>query len=154
MPRSPKASASSNYSAGAKAEIVVHSQVRRSRGTNGMVRAFPERISGFVCLSMSRAANDLSGPEHCQTRARGPGCGFPPTLVTADGLVSLRSHSQAGGPICPQPQQQPSPALHSGQQLQLPILDGDTVTPDILESSRDGVGTPHYRERDRPGQLC
>lgn len=54
-----------------------------------MVRAFPERISGFVCLSMSRAANDLSGPEHCQTRARGPGCGFPPTLVTADGLVSL-----------------------------------------------------------------
>lgn len=52
-------------------------------------RTFAEHISGSCSQSVSRAANGLSSSERCQTCARGPGCGFPLMLISADRAASL-----------------------------------------------------------------
>lgn len=114
----------------------------------GLLRAYQALSLG---LRASRAANDLGRPWLCQARAGGPGCGFPPTLTTADRAASLRTHSRqmvqsvhshnSSRALC-------ASVLCPGPAASAPHHDGDAVTPGILGPSSNWAGAPRCQKNE------
>ena len=96
----------------------------------------------WLCLSIcGRAANGLAALSFTRLGG-GPSLRVSSSADSADRAAALRPHRQAGGPMGSQPQQQPSPALHPGFSS---LRGGETVTPDVMGTSRDTVGAAKHR---------